>query len=44
LIFWGWVWGPIGMFLAVPLTAIINIILKETNKLNRLRDLVTYSK
>ncbi len=29
LIFWGWLWGPIGMVLAVPLTAAINIILKE---------------
>ncbi len=29
LIFWAWVWGPVGMFLAVPLTATINIIFKE---------------
>ena len=29
LIFWAWVWGPVGMFLAVPLTATLNIIFKE---------------
>ncbi|MCK9329347.1 MAG: AI-2E family transporter [Candidatus Cloacimonetes bacterium] len=44
LIFWGWVWGPVGMILAVPITAIINIILKETNKLSRIRGLVNYCK
>ena len=26
LMFWGLVWGPIGMFLAVPITAIMRII------------------
>ena len=29
LIFWGWVWGPVGMVLAVPITSTINIVLKE---------------
>ncbi|MBK8049119.1 MAG: AI-2E family transporter [Anaerolineales bacterium] len=27
LIFWGWVLGPIGMVLSVPITATIKIIL-----------------
>jgi len=26
LIFWGWIWGAIGMFLAVPIMVIIKII------------------
>jgi predicted PurR-regulated permease PerM len=29
LIFWYWVWGAIGMVLAVPLTSTLNIILKQ---------------
>ncbi|MCF7911095.1 MAG: AI-2E family transporter [Candidatus Cloacimonetes bacterium] len=29
LIFWYWVWGPIGMVLAVPIMSAINIILKQ---------------
>lgn len=29
LIFWGWVWGLIGMVIAVPLTSALNIMLKE---------------
>ena len=26
LIFWGWIWGVVGMFLAVPITVIVQII------------------
>jgi len=29
LIFWGWVWGAMGMIFAVPMTAAINIMLKQ---------------
>ena len=29
LIFWGWLWGIIGMFLAVPITAALKIIFEQ---------------
>ncbi|MFA6498534.1 MAG: AI-2E family transporter [Desulfurivibrionaceae bacterium] len=31
LIFWGWMWGGVGMLLAVPITAAVNIALEEYN-------------
>ena len=31
LVFWGWVWGPVGMFLSVPLTATIKILLERSD-------------
>lgn len=32
LIFWGWVWGPVGMILAIPITSAINIVIKEIHE------------
>ena len=29
LIFWGWMWGPVGMLLAVPLTAVVKTALEH---------------
>jgi len=34
LIFWGWVWGIVGMVLAVPITSAINIILIQIDEKN----------
>ncbi len=30
LVFWGWVWGPIGMLLSVPMTMIVKIALESS--------------
>lgn len=32
LVFWGWVWGPIGMFLSVPLTMGLKIGLENSSE------------
>ena len=32
LLFWGWLWGPIGMLLSVPLTMIVKITLEHSEQ------------
>jgi len=33
LLFWGWLWGAMGLLLAVPLTAAIKIIFDHVDRL-----------
>ena len=33
LVFWGWLWGPIGALLSVPLTMVVKIMLENTKDL-----------
>lgn len=32
VIFWGWLWGPIGMLLAVPLTMMVKVLLDNSDE------------
>lgn len=33
LVFWGWVWGSVGMLLSVPLTIVVRIVLERSHEL-----------
>ena len=32
VLFWGWVWGPLGMLLAVPLTMVLKVVLDGSDE------------
>ncbi len=32
VIFWGWLWGPVGMFLAVPLTMVFKVLIDNSEE------------
>jgi predicted PurR-regulated permease PerM len=40
LIFWGWLWGVVGMIIAVPMTAIIKIVFENIEDLQPLARLL----
>jgi len=40
LIFWGWVLGPVGMFLSVPLTIVLKIVFEHFESTHRLSILI----
>jgi predicted PurR-regulated permease PerM len=41
LIFWGWVWGIVGMLLGVPITSAINIILLQLDEKNLISAIIS---
>ncbi len=41
LIFWGWIWGIIGMILAVPITSALKIIFANIGSLKPISDLIS---
>lgn len=41
LIFWGWLWGIVGMIICVPLTSAINIILQQMEPNNLVSALIS---
>lgn len=41
VIFWGWIWGPIGMLLAVPLTMIMKLAFENSRDLKWVATLIS---
>jgi AI-2 transport protein TqsA len=40
LVFWGWLWGPMGMLLSVPLTMIVKILLESSEQFSPMAELM----
>jgi len=44
VLFWGWIWGPVGMLLAVPLTMVVKVMLENNNELRWIAVAITKEK
>ncbi len=44
LLFWGWLWGPAGVLLAVPMTTSVKIVLENIPSTSKLAKLLEHSK
>jgi AI-2 transport protein TqsA len=44
VLFWGFVWGPVGMFLAVPLTMVLKVMLDNSDELRWISVAITKEK
>lgn len=44
VLFWGWIWGPIGMLLAVPLTMIMKLALENSRDFKWVATLISNTK
>jgi AI-2 transport protein TqsA len=44
VLFWGFVWGPVGMFLAVPLTMVLKVMLDNSDELRWIAVAITKEK
>ena len=40
IFFWGWLWGPIGVLMAVPLMTVIQVTLRHIDSLRPLHDVI----
>lgn len=40
LVFWGWVWGPLGMLLSVPITMVLKIAMENSEGLSEVAGLL----
>lgn len=41
IFFWGWLWGPVGFFLAVPLMTVIQVVLSQIPSLKPIYKVIT---
>ncbi|MDB4734583.1 AI-2E family transporter [Akkermansiaceae bacterium] len=44
VLFWGWIWGPVGMLLAVPLTMVVKVMLENSNEFRWISVAITKEK